>query len=327
LPFVSYLLSRIAHALATLLGVSLLIFIALRLLPGGFAEILLGPFTSSDARKFVVEQYGLERSEFTQYFAWLYALIHGDFGTSLVSRSSIGAELLRRAPVTIELAVLSTTISLLIGLPLGVLSGIRETGRGIRLLGRLVGALGTGTPEFVLGCALLYLLSGWSLGFSERGFVSLFDSPAENLSAMIVPAASLSMFGIALIVRTTRDAVQRVLTEGHIVTAVARGDGPADIVMHHVLRNTAIPVLTVSATFLGYLLGGAVIVEVLFSIPGVGLYVYNALNNRDYGVVQAGVMISAAVFICINTLVDILYAFIDPRITRTVALEWPGRKR
>jgi peptide/nickel transport system permease protein len=324
--FLRYVAVRLGQALATLIGVSLLIFVAQRLLPGGFEEMLLGPLTTPEAKRFIVEQYGLDRSPVEQYFAWLLAFAQGDFGLSLITKSSIGAELWRRSPVTVELAVLATTMALLIGLPLGVASGIRESGRALRLIGRLIGAVGTGTPEFVLGSALLYLLSGWSMGFSARGYVSIFEAPRENLGALFVPAGTLAVFGAALIVRTTRDAVQRTLTEGHIVTAVARGDAPIGIVCHHVLRNAAIPIVTVTATFLGYLLGGALIVEVLFSIPGVGLYAYNALNNRDYAVVQAGVMLSATVFIMINTIADLLYALIDPRVARRIAASAARRR-
>ena len=316
MPFIAYVASRLGQAAITLLCVSILVFAALRLLPGGFAEMMLGPLTTPEAKRFVIEQYGLDRGAIVQYFDWLAALLHGDFGNALVTKSSIGQELLRRAPATIELASLATAVALFVGLPLGVITGLQEAGPGLRLAGRLLGAIGTGTPQFVLGSAALYFLSSWSLGFSERGFISLFDSPSENLTAMMVPAITLSIFGIALIVRTSSEAVRRVLTEGHILTAVSRGDRPRDIVLHHVMRNAAIPILTVVSALFGYLLGGAVIVEVLFSIPGVGLYTYNALNNRDYGVVEAGVMISAAVFIFINTVVDILYALIDPRVAR-----------
>jgi peptide/nickel transport system permease protein len=316
MAFIAYVASRLGHAAITLLCVSILIFVALRALPGGFAEMMLGPLTTPEAKRFMTEQYGLDRDPIVQYFEWLAALLRGDLGISLVTKSSIGQELLRRAPATIELASLATAISLLVGLPLGVVAGIQEAGRGLRLAGRLLGAIGTGTPQFVIGSVFLYFLSGWSLGFSERGFVSLFDSPRDNLAAMIIPAITLSLFGIALVVRTSSDAVQRVLTEGHILTAVSHGDRPMEIVLHHVMRNAAIPILTVASAFFGYLLGGAVLVEVLFSIPGIGLYTYNGLNNRDYAVVEAGVIISAVVFIVMNTLVDILYALIDPRVAR-----------
>jgi peptide/nickel transport system permease protein len=316
MALLTYMASRLGQTAVTLLCISILIFASLRLLPGGFAEIMLGPLSTPEAKRFVSEQYGLEHGVVEQYFFWLTALLRGDFGISLTTKTPISQELLRRAPATIELAVLATSIALLIGLPLGVIIGIPEAGPRVRLAGRLIGAAGTGTPQFVLGSAALYLLSGWSMGFSERGFISPFQSPRENFAAMMVPALTLAIFGVALIIRTSRDAVQRVLTEGHILTAVSRGDRPPEIVLHHVLRNAAIPILTVASTFFGYLLGGAVIVEVLFSIPGIGLYTYNALNNRDYGVVQAGVMVSAVAFILINTVVDVLYALIDPRVGR-----------
>jgi peptide/nickel transport system permease protein len=146
------------------------------------------------------------------------------------------------------------------------------------------------------------------------GYVPFSEDPGRNLLVMVLPVVTLSIFGISLILRTTRDSVQRTLTEGHIVAAIARGETPWGIVRHHVLRNAAIPILTVAATYVGFLLGGALIVEVLFSIPGVGLYTYNALFNLDYGVVEAGVLLSATVFVVINTLCDIAYALLDPRI-------------
>jgi peptide/nickel transport system permease protein len=161
---------------------------------------------------------------------------------------------------------------------------------------------------------LVYVFSRWSLGPTVGGYVPFSQDPGASLAATILPGASLGIFGVALLVRTTRDAVQRVLTEGHILTAIAQGRTRWHIVRHHVLRNAAIPVLTVGATYVGYLLGGALVVEILFSVPGIGLYVYNALANRDYAVVQAGVLLAAAVFIAVNTLADFGYALLDPRI-------------
>jgi len=186
-------------------------------------------------------------------------------------------------------------------------------------VGRLVGALGASVPEFVLGSALIYAFSRWSLGLKVGGFVPLAVDPWRNLQTLALPTLSLAVFGIALVVRTTRDAVLRTLTEGHILASVGRGLAPAAIVRHHVLRNAAIPVVTVTATYFGFLLGGAVIAEVLFSVPGVGYYVFSSLEGRDYGVVQAGVLLAAAVFGGLNMLADVAYALIDPRIGSTRA--------
>ena len=310
----AYIARRLGGALLTLLGVAVLIYIAIRLLPGGYAELVLGNQLEPEARDYLNQKYGLHKPPLEQFWAWLTSVARGNLGVSLVTQRSIGDEFLRRAPATIELALLSTLIALVVGIPLGVLSGLSDTSPFWRTTGRLLGAIGASLPEFVLGTILLYLASSWSMGFTQRGFVGFFDDPLANLQAMALPALSLSVFGIALILRTTRDSVKRVTTESYITTAVARGDPPGRIIRQHVLRNASIPVLTVSSTFMGYLLGGAVVAEVLFSIPGVGLYVFNALGNRDYGVVQAGVMLAAVIFVMINTLGDVLYAVLDPRI-------------
>ena len=310
----AYIARRLGGALLTLLGVAVLIYIAIRLLPGGYAELVLGNQLEPEARDYLNQKYGLHKPPLEQFWAWLTSVARGNLGVSLVTQRSIGDEFLRRAPATIELALLSTLIALVVGIPLGVLSGLSDTSPFWRTTGRLLGAIGASLPEFVLGTILLYFASAWSMGFTQRGFVGFFDDPVANLQAMALPALSLSVFGIALILRTTRDSVKRVTTESYITTAVARGDPPGRIIRQHVLRNASIPVLTVSSTFMGYLLGGAVVAEVLFSIPGVGLYVFNALGNRDYGVVQAGVMLAAVIFVMINTLGDVLYAVLDPRI-------------
>jgi peptide/nickel transport system permease protein len=312
-----FLLPRAASALLTLLGVALLVFVALRLIPGGYAEVLLGPFATPEIRALIAERYGLDGSLAQQFGHWLWALLHGDFGVSMVNRQPVITEFIRRAPVTLELSLLTLFLALAVGLPLGVWSALSAQGRGAgfgTVLGRLVGAVGASVPEFVLGSALIYVFSRWQLGLRVGGFVPLGEDPWGNLKSVVLPTASLSVFGMALVLRTTRDAVLRVLTEGHILAAVGRGATPWHIVRHHVLRNAAIPLVTVTATYFGFLLGGAVIAEVLFSMPGVGYYIYSALEGRDYAVVQAGVLLAAAAFIALNMLADLAYVLIDPRI-------------
>lgn len=308
-----YLGPRLLLALITLFGVALLVFVALRLIPGGFADMVLGPFVTPEARALLTQRFGLDEPVWTQFLKWLWALLGGDAGVSLVTRYPVLPELLRRAPVTAELALLSLLFALAAGLPLGLGSAVAAE-RGGGRLGRAVGALGASVPDFVLGSLFIFLFSVWSLGLPAGGFTPFLEDPLENLRGMVLPAVTLGVFGMALILRTTRDAVLRVLTEGHITAAVARGATPAAIVRHHVLRNASVLVLTVSATYFGYLLGGAVIVEVLFSVPGVGFYIYSALLNRDYAVVQGGVLFVAVLFVLLNMAVDLLYALIDPRI-------------
>ena len=309
-----YVIARLLVALVTLLGVSVLIFGIMRFIPGGFEDMVLGPFATEESRNVIRVRFGLDQPLPIQYFRWLGAALQGDFGISLVTQKSVAAEIIRRAPATIQLAVMAAGLAVLVGLPLGILSGLTGASGLLRGTGRLIGALGASVPDFVLGTAFLFVFSVWSLGLTVGGYVPLLEHPLANLRAMMLPALTLSVFGIALILRTTRDAVLVVMTEPFITAAVARGDSTWQIVRRHVLRNASVPILTVAATFLGYLLGGAVIAEVLFSIPGVGVYVFNGLNNRDYAIVQAGVLLAATVFIVINMLADIAYALLDPRI-------------
>ncbi|WP_281966901.1 ABC transporter permease [Roseovarius nanhaiticus] len=309
-----YLLPRLAAMIVTLLGVSVLVFLSLRMIPGGYADILLGPFVTPAAREAISQQYGLDQPLVVQYLRWLAALLQGDFGVSMVTRQPVLDEFIRRAPVTLELAMIALGLALSIGLPLGVWSGIRQGGRRGVDFARLVGALGASVPDFVLGSVLIFVFSVWSLWFRVGGYVPFGEDPVGNLQTMLLPALTLSLFGIALVLRTTRDAVLRVMTEGYITAAVARGERPRDIVRLHILRNAAIPVVTVVTTYFGFLLGGAVVVEVLFSVPGFGLYIFNGLLNRDYAIVQAGVLLAATAFVAINMLADFLYAVIDPRV-------------
>jgi peptide/nickel transport system permease protein len=310
-----FVLARLLLSAVTLLGVSVLVFAAMRGLPGGFAEVVLGPTASTEARAQMAAEFGLDRSVPQQYVSWLRSALGGNLGVSMATKRSVAAEMWRRAPATLEVGLLATAAALLVGVPLGLLAGLSNS--AFRFVGRLAGAFAASMPEAVLGTVLLFVFSSWNLGLTVGGYVAFGQDPASNLRAIALPALSLATFGVALILRTTRDSVQRVLTEGYIVTAISQGRTRWQIVRHHVLRNAAIPVLTVSASYLGYLLGGAVIAEVLFSVPGVGLYVYNALGNRDYAVVQAGVLLAATVFVVINTLADLAYAALDPRIGKT----------
>ena len=305
---------RMGMALLTMLGVSLTVFVAMRMLPGGFEMIILGPIQTEEARAVVTEQFGLDRSLPEQFLSWLGAVLHGDFGISMITRIPIADEVLRRLGATVQLTAMAVITALCVGLPLGVAAGLADSSRRVRAGGRLVGALGASTPDFVLGVALVYVFSVWSLGLTVGGYVPFFEDPLANLRAMILPASTLSVFGIALILRTTRESVLTVMTEGYITAAVARGDDPASIVRRHVLRNASLPVMTVATIYLSLLLGGAVIVEILFTVPGVGLYTWNALLNRDYGVTQSAVLLFSGVIVTCNMLVDIAYALVDPRI-------------
>ncbi|MFC4113311.1 ABC transporter permease [Nonomuraea zeae] len=319
---------RALSSAATLLGVSVLIFAAVRLMPGGFAETVLGPFATAEQKAELAARYGLDQPVLLQYGHWLAAVTGGDFGTSMISRQPVGTELLARLPVTAELTVLAVAASVLAGVPLGVLTAVRirpagtkgaggsagGSGGGSGVAGRLLSGLGVSVPEFVLGSLVVFVFSRYALGLEVGAWVPFGQDPAANLATMILPAAVLAVFSISVTARTTRDAVMGVLVEPYVTAAVGRGESPWSIVRHHILRNAATPVVTLLGTIIAYLLGGALIVEHVFNLPGVGSYVVQAVGRRDYAVVQAGVLLAAGVFIVMNVLIDLLVGVLDPRL-------------
>jgi peptide/nickel transport system permease protein len=309
-----YVLRRMGSAGVTLFAVSLVVFGAIHSVPGGYVTVVLGPYGSPDARAALAEKFGLNVPLPEQYVRWLAAALQGDLGLSLMSGLPVTREFARYLPPTIELAIIATAVSAAIGIPIAIASSWPSTGRRAHLAGRVAGAAAMSIPDFVIGTALVYIFSTLAIGLTVGGYKDLSVDPVANLRSIILPAATLSVFGTALVIRTGRDAVLSVVSQPHMVAAFASGQRSLYIIRHHLLRNTAIPLITVMASNVGYLLGGATIVERLFSVPGMGFFMFNAISHRDYGVVQAGVMLGAAIFVLLNTLADLSYGLIDPRI-------------
>jgi peptide/nickel transport system permease protein len=289
------------------------VFAAVHAAPGSYADIVLGPTATEEGRAHLAQEFGLDDPLPAQFARWLGAAVQGDLGVSLTTSEPIAEEFARRAPVTVELTLLATLFSVLVGVPLGVLAALRSRFAG---LSRATGALAMSTPDFVVGSVLVYLFTRYSLGLTVGEYVPFEDDPLANLRGMALPAITLGVFCSALVMRTTRTAVLGVLSEPYVTAAVARGEAPLTVVRRHLLRNAAIPVVTVVGTNLGYLLGGTVIVETLFSLPGVGSFTVSAIQLRDYGVVLAGTLIAAAAFIVVNLVVDLSYGLIDRRVLR-----------
>ncbi len=308
-----YFIGRATVGVVTLLLVSVLVFAAMHLVPGSYADIVLGPLSSPQARTALTHEFGLDRSLAVQYAEWARHVVTGDLGTSLGSGEPVTEQLARRLPVTLELTGLALTVTVLIGVPLAVAAGSARSRLG-RGLSRLLGSSAMSTPDFVLGSLLVFLFSRFSWGLPVGEYVGFSGDPLGNLRVMVLPTLTLSVFGLALVVRTGRDAVAGVLGLPHVAAAVARGASLRHVIWHHVLRNAAIPLVTVAATYTGYLMGGAVIVENLFSLPGLGQAVLNAVGGRDYAVVQGMVLTAATAFITINLLADFAYGVIDPRV-------------
>ncbi|MFG2780091.1 ABC transporter permease [Streptomyces prunicolor] len=312
---IRWLLGRVVTAALTLLGVSVLIFAAVRAMPGSYTDLVLGPLATRADKAEAAARFGLDRPVAEQYLYWLRNAVQGDFGTSLAARTPVAAEFGDRLPVTVTLTVLALVLTVAVGVPLGVYTGTRDGGGRGGAPGRLVSALGMSLPEFVLGSLVVFVFTRYSLGLTVGTYIPWSDDPLGSVGSLFLPACVLAVFCVAATARTTRDAVLGVLVEPHIEAAVARGEPKGFIVRHHVLRNASVPVLTLVATLSAYLLGGAVIVERLFNVPGLGSYLVDGLDRRDYAVIQAGVLLAATVFITTNLLVDLASGIVDPRIS------------
>jgi peptide/nickel transport system permease protein len=305
---------RLGSGALTLLVVTVALFGALHLLPGSYANVVLGQHYTPAAAARLNREYGLSQSVVTQYIDWLRHALTGNLGSSLVTGQSVTGQLIGRMGVTFELALMAVIFVLVIGVPLGFVAGFAARGARSGGASRLLCATGMGLPDFVIGSFFVYFFSKYSLGLTIGNYVPIGTDLLANLRSMVLPAFTLAVFGIALVGRTTRDAVAREMASPHVVAAQSRGIAPRQIARRHVARNVLVPVLTVFATYTAYLFGGDVVVESLYSLPGIGQYLLNAINDRDYPVVAGAVLFAAAVFITINTLVDVAYAVIDPRL-------------
>ncbi|HEY9382212.1 MAG TPA: ABC transporter permease [Gemmatimonadales bacterium] len=313
----AYLLQRLAAMVLTLLGVSLLVFGMMRLIPGTVVEQLLGqaamssPEVVASFRRF----FGLDQPLHVQYLGWLGGLLHGDLGVSWLSGRPVLGLFLERLPISAELAVLAVAWSLLLGIPLGTASAMWRG--GLRDSAIRVGAtLGLSLPAFWQGAVLILLFSLYLGWMPSLQWVPLSQSLAGNLAIMALPALTLGTATAAMITRMSRSSMLDVLGCEYVRTARAKGVPERRVTFHHALRNALIPVVTVAGVQLGYIVGGIVVVEDVFTLPGVGRLLLDAIFQRDYPVVQGVILILAAAFMTLNLAVDLLYALIDPRLRR-----------
>ncbi|MFF4621465.1 ABC transporter permease [Nonomuraea jabiensis] len=309
--------NRVISTVGTLLGVAVLVFVMLRAIPGDRITAGLGTEAAAltPAQRQALEQYyGLDQPLITQFFSWLGNMFTGNFGYSARQQQSVLDLTLHSLPVTFELAVLSILLALLIGVPLGMLAASRANSPR-DALGQLVSLAGLSVPAFLLATALLSIFAA-SFGFNPngQGFAMPFDDPLLNLQQMLLPALVLG-FGIAApILRTTRTAVLEVRSDDFVRTARAKGVPERRLQVKHVLGNALVPIVTMTGLQFGYLLGGAVVVEQIFSVPGVGRQVLLGIQQKEYAVVQSTVLVIALAFVLVNLLTDVLYRVIDPRV-------------
>jgi peptide/nickel transport system permease protein len=311
---------HLAHRLLglplALLGVSLLTFLFLRLIPGDAIAVRLGTSTALTPQQLAeMRAYlGLDQPLHLQYLHWVGALLRGDAGYSLRTGQPVLAEIAARLPVTVELAVLAALLALAVGVPLGILSAVRPNSR-VDLVARTLGLLGLSLPNFWLGTLLVLGLARYARWMPNAGnFAGALEDPGAHLRFLLFPAITLGLASAAVVMRTTRSAMLDALSADYVRTARAKGLPGGAVVGRHALRNSLIVVATILGIQVGYLLSGAVVVEEIVAVPGVGRLLLNAIHQRDYAVVQATVLVIALLFVGVNTLVDLLYGWLDPRI-------------
>ncbi|MBZ9935629.1 ABC transporter permease [Mesorhizobium sp. BR1-1-16] len=304
---------RLLLLLPTLFGVSIVVFLLLRLIPGDPAQVIMGLRATPEGLAAITRDLGLDLPLHEQYVRWLGALFSGDFGRDYRSNVPVTQLLATRLPVTLELTLLSLLLALIVAVPLGVRAAVHPNGIADKAAS-VLGLIGISIPDFWLGI-LLVLVFSLTLGmFPSSGFVPFSDGIFANLRAFALPALTLATGLSAVLVRVTRSAVTEVLSRDFVRFLKAKGLPPRAIINRHVLRNASVPIITVIGMQFGYLLGGAVIVEQVFDLPGVGSLIVTATMERNYPVVQAGMLVVALLFILVNLGTDLLYAWLNPRL-------------
>ena len=302
---VRYLSTRLISAALVIFGVSCLVFLMIHLVPGDPVEVMLGETASAADRDALRRQLGLDQSLPRQFLGFIEGLAQLDLGESLHSKRPVSEVLAERLPATIELALASLAVAIGLALPLGILAAVR---RGSRWdMGAMAfSMLGVSIPNFVMGPLLILVFAVWLKWLPVSG--------REGWGALILPGLTLGSALAAILSRMVRAALLEVLEEDYIRTARAKGLPESEVIIRHALRNATLPIITVIGLQLGTLLGGAVITEIVFSWPGIGQLTIEAIQRRDYPVLQACVLVISVAYVCVNTTTDILYAWLDPRV-------------
>lgn len=312
-----YALLRLITSVLTLVGVALLVFVVLRLLPGDEITSTFGTETGilTDTQiESLRSYYGIDQPAHRQFLSWLGNVVTGNLGFSVRSGTSVGALVRDALPVTVELALASILVGLVIGVPLGVVSGARAGTRGDATV-QLFGLVGLGIPNFVIATFAVTLFASWFDYFpNARGYAAPWEDPWLNVQQMLFPALTLGVALSGTIMRTTRSAFIETSTQPFVRTARGKGVSARRLRYRHILRNAAIPIVTITGIQFGYLLGGTVIVEQIFALPGLGRLVLEGIGKREFAVVQSTILVIAALFVAVNLVVDLLYARLDPRI-------------
>jgi peptide/nickel transport system permease protein len=308
-----YLARRLLLVLPTLLGVSIVVFSLVRLLPGDAVAMLQQDYAYATDTNELRARLGLDRPVQVQYLEWLGGVLQGNLGTSLRTNQPVTTEIFNRLPVTAELGILAIAIGLLIAVPVGVISAVKQDSRTDYLArGTAIAILAI--PGFWLGTLVITLPSIWWQWTPPLRYTRLWDDPGKNLGQMIFPAIILGIALSGAVMRLTRAQMLEVLRQDYVRTAAAKGLDEFAVVVHHTLRNAFIPVLTLLGLEVAIVVGGAVVIENVFALPGIGRYLLEGIQYRDCPVIQAVNLIFATVIVMANLLVDLLCGWFDPRV-------------
>jgi peptide/nickel transport system permease protein len=311
-----YLIRRAILVVPVLFGVSVAVFMMLRLIPGDVVDVILGTEGAASPERMAQlrAMFGLDRPFHEQYLTWIGGLLTGDLGKSIRTSRPILPDILMRLPVTLQLTTMAMGLSLCFALPLGVLSAVRRHTRSDSLI-RVLGLIGLSIPNFWLATMMILAASTYARGIlPTSGFTPMTQDVLGNVRSLLMPSIALAVANMAILMRMTRSSMLEVLRQEYVNTARSKGLVERAVVYRHALRNALIPVATIAGVQVGYLLGGAIIVEQIFALPGVGTLILNGIMQRDYPVVQAGVLFVSTCFVLVNLAVDVLYAYLDPRI-------------
>lgn len=309
-----FVLRRLGHSAVVLVGVTVVVFAIVHLVPGDPIRIAMGTRFDPDVYAALREASGLDQPLLQQYLSYIGAAFTGDLGVSFRSGEPVTLMLLERLPATISLAVVGIVIALLMAFPLGIYSALHN-GAASDAVVRAVSQFGVSMPNFWMGMLLILLFSSTLGWLPPSGYVPLTDDPVGWLRRVIMPALTVGLVAGSIMTRYVRSSVLEALSMDHVRTARAKGLRQRVVLSRHVVRNALVPVITVTGTQVAAILGGVIVVEVVFAWPGLGLLVYDAVSARDYPVLQGAVLLVAAIFLLVNLLVDLLYARVDPRIT------------
>ncbi len=309
----NFIIRRLLLMIPVLIGVSVIVFVLMRVIPGDIAVLLAGDYATEERLEEIRQELGLKKPLYQQYAEWLWGACRLDFGKSMWSGETVLSEIARRFPLTLQLALMTTLITVAISIPVGVICAIRQDSAKDYVL-RVFTISGLSMPSFWIGILIIMALVAVFRWVPPLGYVNIWEDPFKNMQILIWPAIAVGFRQAAIQARMARSCMLEVLRLDYIRTAWAKGLREKTVVIRHALKNALLPVITIIGMEVAFLFGGLVVTEVVFTLPGVGRYLVEAIHHRDYTVIQAIVLIMAVIVCFANLAVDIIYGWVDPRV-------------